>query len=111
VRLNGVIEAEEQQMPTGVLRLAFRSAYALITPRRDVETVNSGPPCAKRRTTSANPAAPACRCATLKPKVWLALRRLPLRIDQVTAEGYRFEAINLNDHRTGKGLVGKVWRG
>jgi putative hemolysin len=42
VRLNGVIEAEQQQMPTGVLRLAFRSAYALITPRRDVETVNSG---------------------------------------------------------------------
>jgi putative hemolysin len=42
VRLKGVIEAKEQQMPTGVLRLVFRRAYALITPRRGVETVNSG---------------------------------------------------------------------
>lgn len=36
----GVIEDEEQEMLTGVMRLADRSARALMTPRRDVEMVD-----------------------------------------------------------------------
>lgn len=35
----GVIEAEERQMITGVMRFSDRSAKALMTPRRDVEMV------------------------------------------------------------------------
>ena len=38
-RFEGVIEDEEQEMLTGVMRLADRSARALMTPRRDVETL------------------------------------------------------------------------
>ncbi len=38
----GVIETEEQQMLTGVMRLADRSARALMTPRRDVELLDLG---------------------------------------------------------------------
>lgn len=38
-RVEGVIEDEEQQMLSGVMRLADRSARALMTPRRDVETI------------------------------------------------------------------------
>lgn len=41
-RFEGVIEDEEQEMLTGVMRLADRSARALMTPRRDVETVDLG---------------------------------------------------------------------
>lgn len=39
-RFEGVIEDEEQEMLTGVMRLADRSARALMTPRRDVETID-----------------------------------------------------------------------
>ena len=38
-RFEGVIEDEEQEMLTSVMRLADRSARALMTPRRDVETL------------------------------------------------------------------------
>jgi len=41
-RFEGVIEDEEQEMLTGVMRLADRSARALMTPRRDVETIDLG---------------------------------------------------------------------
>jgi len=41
-RFEGVIEDEEQEMLTGVMRLADRSARALMTPRRDVESINLG---------------------------------------------------------------------
>lgn len=41
-RFEGVIEDEEQEMLTGVMRLADRSARALMTPRRDVDTVDLG---------------------------------------------------------------------
>lgn len=41
-RFEGVIEDEEQEMLTGVMRLADRSARALMTPRRDVQTVDLG---------------------------------------------------------------------
>jgi len=41
-RFEGVIEDEEQEMLTSVMRLADRSARALMTPRRDVETVDLG---------------------------------------------------------------------
>jgi putative hemolysin len=37
---DGVIETEEQEMLSGVMRLADRSARALMTPRRDVEMVD-----------------------------------------------------------------------
>jgi putative hemolysin len=37
---DGTIETEEQQMLTGVMRLADRSARALMTPRRDVELLD-----------------------------------------------------------------------
>lgn len=40
-RFEGVIEDEEQEMLTGVMRLADRSARALMTPRRDVETIEA----------------------------------------------------------------------
>jgi putative hemolysin len=40
-RFEGVIEDEEQEMLTGVMRLADRSARALMTPRRDVEMIES----------------------------------------------------------------------
>jgi putative hemolysin len=43
-RFEGVIEDEEQEMLTGVMRLADRSARALMTPRRDVEMVNIDAP-------------------------------------------------------------------
>ena len=36
-----MIETEEQEMLSGVMRLADRSARALMTPRRDVETDRS----------------------------------------------------------------------
>lgn len=36
----GVIESEEQEMLTGVMRLADRTARALMTPRRDVEMID-----------------------------------------------------------------------
>ena len=39
-RFEGVIEDEEQEMLTGVMRLADRSARALMTPRRDVDMIN-----------------------------------------------------------------------
>lgn len=39
-RFEGVIEDEEQEMLTGVMRLADRSARALMTPRRDVVMVD-----------------------------------------------------------------------
>ena len=39
-RFEGVIEDEEQEMLTGVMRLADRSARALMTPRRDVEMIS-----------------------------------------------------------------------
>ena len=39
-RFEGVIEDEEQEMLTGVMRLADRSARALMTPRRDVMMVD-----------------------------------------------------------------------
>ena len=39
-RVEGVIESEEQEMLTGVMRLADRSARALMTPRRDVEMID-----------------------------------------------------------------------
>lgn len=38
--VDGVIEDEEQEMLSGVMRLADRSARALMTPRRDVELVD-----------------------------------------------------------------------
>ncbi len=38
----GVIETEEQEMLSGVMRLADRSARALMTPRRDVELLDLG---------------------------------------------------------------------
>jgi len=41
-RFEGVIEDEEQVMMTGVMRLADRSARALMTPRRDVQTIDLG---------------------------------------------------------------------
>ena len=41
-RFEGVIEDEEQVMLTSVMRLADRSARALMTPRRDVQTVDLG---------------------------------------------------------------------
>ncbi|QYZ68214.1 hemolysin family protein [Neotabrizicola shimadae] len=40
-RFEGVIEDEEQEMLTGVMRLADRSARALMTPRRDVEMIEA----------------------------------------------------------------------
>jgi putative hemolysin len=40
-RVEGVIEDEEQEMLTGVMRLADRSARALMTPRRDVATIDA----------------------------------------------------------------------
>ncbi len=43
-RFEGVIEDEEQEMLTGVMRLADRSARALMTPRRDVEMINIDAP-------------------------------------------------------------------
>jgi putative hemolysin len=36
----GVLESEERQMISGVMRLADRSARGLMTPRRDVELIN-----------------------------------------------------------------------
>ncbi|MFT4150932.1 MAG: hemolysin family protein [Paracoccaceae bacterium] len=42
--VEGVIETEEQEMLTGVMRLADRSARALMTPRRDVEMVDLDDP-------------------------------------------------------------------
>lgn len=39
-RFEGVIEDEEQEMLTGVMRLADRSASALMTPRRNVEMID-----------------------------------------------------------------------
>ena len=39
-KYDGVIEDEEQEMLSGVMRLADRSARALMTPRRDVELVD-----------------------------------------------------------------------
>lgn len=39
-RVEGVIESEEQDMLTGVMRLADRSAKALMTPRRAVEMID-----------------------------------------------------------------------
>jgi putative hemolysin len=39
-RFEGVIEDEEQEMLTSVMRLADRSARALMTPRRDVDMIN-----------------------------------------------------------------------
>lgn len=38
-RVEGVIEDDEQEMLTGVMRLADRTARALMTPRRDVEMI------------------------------------------------------------------------
>jgi putative hemolysin len=43
-RFEGVIEDEEQEMLTGVMRLADRSARALMTPRRDVEMIDIDAP-------------------------------------------------------------------
>jgi putative hemolysin len=40
-RFEGVIEDEEQEMLTGVMRLADRSARALMTPRRDVQMIDA----------------------------------------------------------------------
>lgn len=45
--VEGVIEAEEQSMMTGVMRLADRSARALMTPRRDVEMIDLDDPQAR----------------------------------------------------------------
>jgi putative hemolysin len=39
-KYDGVIEDEEQEMLSGVMRLADRSARALMTPRRDVELID-----------------------------------------------------------------------
>lgn len=39
---SGVLEPEERQMMTGVMRLSDRSARALMTPRRDVEMLEIG---------------------------------------------------------------------
>ena len=39
-RVEGVIETEEQEMLSGVMRLADRSARALMTPRREVEAID-----------------------------------------------------------------------
>jgi putative hemolysin len=39
--VDGVIETEEQEMLSGVMRLADRSARALMTPRRDVELLDA----------------------------------------------------------------------
>jgi len=41
-QFEGVIEDEEQEMLTGVMRLADRTARALMTPRRDVQTIDIG---------------------------------------------------------------------
>jgi putative hemolysin len=43
-RFDGVIEDDEQDMLTGVMRLADRSARALMTPRRDVEMIDIDAP-------------------------------------------------------------------
>lgn len=43
-RVEGVIESEEQDMLTGVMRLADRSAKALMTPRRAVEMIDLDDP-------------------------------------------------------------------
>ncbi len=43
-RTEGVIEDEEQEMMSGVMRLADRSARALMTPRRDVEMIDLDDP-------------------------------------------------------------------
>jgi putative hemolysin len=43
-RFEGVIEDEEQEMLTSVMRLADRSARALMTPRRDVDMLNIDAP-------------------------------------------------------------------
>jgi putative hemolysin len=43
-RFEGVIEDEEQEMLTGVMRLADRSARALMTPRRDVDMISIDAP-------------------------------------------------------------------
>jgi putative hemolysin len=43
-RFEGVIEDEEQEMLTGVMRLADRSARALMTPRRDVAMIDADAP-------------------------------------------------------------------
>jgi putative hemolysin len=40
-REEGVIEAEEREMISGVMRLADRSARALMTPRREVEMIDA----------------------------------------------------------------------
>lgn len=39
---SGVIETEESEMISGVMRLSDRSARGLMTPRRDVETIDIG---------------------------------------------------------------------
>lgn len=43
-RFEGVIEDDEQEMLTGVMRLADRSARALMTPRRDVDMISIDAP-------------------------------------------------------------------
>jgi putative hemolysin len=43
-RFEGVIEDDEQEMLTSVMRLADRSARALMTPRRDVEMIDIDAP-------------------------------------------------------------------
>jgi putative hemolysin len=43
-RFEGVIEDEEQEMLTGVMRLADRTARALMTPRRDVDMISIDAP-------------------------------------------------------------------
>lgn len=45
--VEGVIETEEQEMLSGVMRLADRSARALMTPRREVETIDIDAPAAE----------------------------------------------------------------
>lgn len=45
--VEGVIETEEQEMLSGVMRLADRSARALMTPRREVETIDIDAPSAE----------------------------------------------------------------
>ena len=45
--VEGVIETEEQEMLTGVMRLADRSARALMTPRREVEAIDIDAPAAE----------------------------------------------------------------
>jgi putative hemolysin len=44
---DGTIEPEEREMLSGVMRLADRSARALMTPRREVETIPSDLPAAE----------------------------------------------------------------